>query len=86
MWLVAGDPISQRKWDAIKVGLRKSEVIEILGKPDSIDGNQLEYSRLFNVGWTEFVFDTNDVLIWKNDESVRVTLSRNWPYNPGNER
>ena len=48
--------------------MTKSEVLRILGKPDSYDGNQLEYSRPLNVGWVEFAFDEKDILIWKNDE------------------
>lgn len=75
-WLVVRDPISQRKWDAVQVGMSKSAVIKIMGKPDSVDGSQLEYSRVFNAGWVEFNFDTNDVLTWKNDESAFVSLSR----------
>jgi hypothetical protein len=80
-WLIAGDPIHQSKWDAVKVGMSKDEVIEILGKPDSLDGNQLEYSRFGNVGWTEFAFDANDELIWKNDESVFGSLDKPWHRN-----
>ena len=75
-WLLVRDPISQSKWDLVKVGMTKSAVIKIMGKPDSLDGNQLEYARWFNAGWVEFSFDTNDVLIGKNDESAFVSLSK----------
>lgn len=75
-WFVAGDPISQTKWDKIQKEMTKSQVIEIMGKPDSYDGNQIEYSRFLNVGWVEFAFDERDLLIWKNDESVFGSLRR----------
>ena len=73
-WMVAGDPISQSKWGRIQIGMTKAEVLKIMGKPDSYDGNQIEYSGLLNVGWVEFAFDDNDVLIWKNDESAFGSL------------
>ena len=74
-WLVVGDPISQSKWDRITEGMTKSQVLEIMGEPDSYDGpDQIEYSRFLNVGWVEFFFDERDVLIGKNDESAFVSL------------
>lgn len=73
-WLVAGDPISQSKWDRIREGMTQDQVIEIMGKPVSYDGNQIEYSRLLNVGWVEFAFNEKNLLIWKNDESVFGSL------------
>ena len=73
-WLVAGDPISQGKWDGIHQGMTKIQVETILGTPTSHDGNQIEYSRPLNVGWVEFAFDEKDVLIWKNDESAFGSL------------
>ena len=75
-WLVAGDPVSQAKWDMIGVGMTKQQVLKIMGKPDSHDGNQLEYSRFMNAGWVEFAFDANDLLIWKNDESAMCSLAK----------
>jgi hypothetical protein len=75
-WLMLRDPISQSKWDAVQIGMKKRAIIEIMGKPDSLEGNQLQYSRLFNAGWVEFSFDTNEILIGKNDESAFVSLSK----------
>jgi hypothetical protein len=74
-WLMGGDPIRQTKWDLIQEGMKKDQVLTILGKPDSYDGDQIEYSGFLNAGWVEFAFDENDVLIWKNDESVFGSLS-----------
>jgi hypothetical protein len=73
-WLIAGDPISQRNWDRIHKGMTKTQVIAILGEPNSYDGNQLEYSRFLNVGWVEFDFNEKEVLIEKNDESAFRSL------------
>jgi hypothetical protein len=73
-WLVAGDPVSQAKWERIEKGMTKEQVVKILGMPDSFDGNQLEYSRFLNAGWVEFAFDEKDVLMWKNDESACGSL------------
>lgn len=73
-WLMAGDPISQTKWTQIQKGMKKEEVLTILGTPDRYDGNQIEYSRFLNQGWVEFAFDEKDELIWKNDESVFGSL------------
>jgi len=74
-WFVAGDPISQSKWDKVRVGMTKEQVLEILGEPDSYDGpDQIEYSRFLNVGWVEFFFDERNILIEKNDESAFVSL------------
>ena len=73
-WLVIGDPISQSKWNRINEGMTKSQVLEILGQPDSLDGNQLQYSRFLNAGWVELMFNDSNLLIEKNDESVLVSL------------
>lgn len=73
-WLVTRNPISQSKWNRINAGMTKSEVLEILGEPDSLDGNQLQYSRFLNAGWVEFSFNESDILVEKNDESVFVSL------------
>jgi hypothetical protein len=74
VWLVIGDPISQSKWNRINEGMTKTQVLEILGEPDSLDGNQLQYSRFLNAGWVEFMFDDSNLLIEKNDESVLGSL------------
>ena len=74
VWMVVGDPISQRKWDIVQVGMKKEDLLKILGTPTSYDGNQLEYSRPLNVGWVEFAFDENDRLLSKNDESAFGSL------------
>jgi hypothetical protein len=74
-WLVAGDPISQAKWDRVREGMSREQVLKVMGEPDSYDGHdQIEYSRFMNVGWIEFHFDERDVLIEKNDESVFGSL------------
>jgi hypothetical protein len=73
-WLALGDPISQTKWDSIGQGMTRDEVVKILGAPDSLDGDQLEYSGLLNAGWVELVFDESGVLIRKHDESVFGSL------------
>ena len=74
-WLVSGDPISQSKWEQVRVGMTKDQVLEIMGEPDRYDGpNQIEYSRFLNVGWVEFFFDERNALIEKNDESAFVSL------------
>src|ERR1044072_1746803 len=75
-WLIAGDPLSQSKWDSIQTGMTKKKVLQIMGKPDSYYGNQLDYSRFMNAGWVEFAFDEHDILIRKNDESVESSLSK----------
>jgi len=68
------DPVSRSKWNQIQPGMTKAEVFEIMGKPDSYEGTQLEYSNALNAGWVEFQFDKEDVLVWKNDESVFGSL------------
>jgi hypothetical protein len=76
-WLAARDPVNQSKWNSISEGMTKSEVIAILGNPDRYDGtDQIEYTRPFNQGWVEFIFDKDQRLIEKNDESVFVSLER----------
>jgi hypothetical protein len=70
-----GDPISQAKWDQVREGMSKEQVLKLMGEPDSYDGHdQIEYSRFLNMGWVEFFFDERDVLIEKNDESVFGSL------------
>jgi hypothetical protein len=73
-WLVAGDPISQAKWDQIQKGMSKEQVIKVMGAPKSDYGDQIVYSRPLNAGWVAFAFDTNGVVAWKNDESVFGSL------------
>ena len=73
-WLVAGDPISQTKWNQIHAGMSKEQVIKAMGAPRSDYGVEIVYSRPLNVGWVAFSFDTNGILILKNDESVFGSL------------
>lgn len=73
-WLMTRDPVSQSKWDGIAPGMTKNQVISILGQPTSQSSRQIQYARLLNIGWVEFTFDEKDVLLWKNDESVFVSL------------
>ncbi len=74
VWLVAGNPVSQSKWDRVHKGMTKDQVVAIMGKPGSADGNQIKYSQFLNVGWVEFAFDERGVLISKNDESAFGSL------------
>lgn len=73
-WLVAGNPVSQAKWQQIQKGMTKEQVIRIMGTPKSDYGDQIVYSGPLNAGWVAFAFDTNGVLAWKNDESVFGSL------------
>ena len=54
--------------------MTKAQVLEIMGKPGTANGNQIKYSQFLNVGWVEFAFDEQDVLISKNDESAFGSL------------
>jgi hypothetical protein len=74
VWLVAGNPVSQSKWDRVHKGMTKAQVLEIMGKPASAEGNQLKYSRFLNAGWVEFAFDERDVVVSKHDESAFGSL------------
>lgn len=73
-WLIAGDPVSQRKWSRIHPGMTKDQVIAILGQPTSDDGNNLFYSGLLNAGYVQFIFSDKELLLEKNDESVFRSL------------
>ena len=70
-FVVLRPAVDRQRLAKVRQGMDRSEVVELLGPPQSGEGsNQWDYWRPGNAGWASVAFDREGHVLHTNDESV----------------